>query len=90
MLSPSKSKICVPCALADLLNYVRLMKECWQQDLEKRPGFGYIAARLMAMVRWRLLANNLKQYGVSALLGVAQDVDDQHQVRPMAARCRWP
>jgi hypothetical protein len=68
--------------LADLLSYIRLMEECWQQDPEKRPGFDGIAARLMAMLRWRLLASSLKQYGVSVLLGVAQDEDDEHEVRP--------
>lgn len=73
------------CVLADLLKYIQLMEECWQQDPEKRPGFDGIATRLMAMLRWRLLASNLKQYGVSALLGVEQhveeDAEDQHQVR---------
>jgi hypothetical protein len=37
----------------------------------------------MAMLRWRLLATSLKQYGVSTLLGVhmAQDEDDEHEIR---------
>ncbi|WIA08465.1 hypothetical protein OEZ85_007902 [Tetradesmus obliquus] len=56
-----------------LASYMTLMEECWDQDPDKRPGFGRIAARLQAMIRWRMIINNCRlQNSTMAALGGTQ------------------
>lgn len=46
--------------LAGLGNYKKLLQECWDQDPARRPHFDKIAARLKAMIRWRLVIRQNK------------------------------
>lgn len=39
-------------------NYKKLMEECWSQEPDTRPAFDKIAARLKAMIRWRMVIKN--------------------------------
>lgn len=58
MLAQAEAPTVSSCA--GLASYVRLMKDCWQQDPAKRPSFDRIAARLKAMIRWRMIIRSYR------------------------------
>lgn len=69
-----------------LLNFIRLMEDCWNQDPKLRPTFHQVALRLRAMQRWYWAINNARKLTSTTmrLQSLRQNSKSKDEVQPGA------